>query len=74
MSAGGLSDGGDRWCWVVVTCSFVIHVLTLGVSLSLGGLYVAWLHEFQESKAATSWVVSIVVATMTGMGEFIHPA
>ncbi|XP_069688368.1 monocarboxylate transporter 13 isoform X2 [Periplaneta americana] len=52
-------DGG--WGWVVVFASFMIHIVTDGVTYSFGVLYVEFLHYFKEGKGATAWIASILV-------------
>ncbi|XP_076618891.1 monocarboxylate transporter 12-like isoform X2 [Colletes latitarsis] len=52
-------DGG--WGYVVVLASFLIHVITDGVTYSFGVFYLEFLHYFQEGKGATAWVASILV-------------
>ncbi|XP_005108405.2 uncharacterized protein LOC101855976 [Aplysia californica] len=58
-----------RYCgFVMVACSFVVHMFTVGTMFSLGVLYVSWLQDFGQSKGLTSWVVSIGVAFLFGIG------
>lgn len=52
-------DGG--WGWWVVFASFMIHIVTDGVTYTLGLFYVEWLDYFQSGKAETSWIASILV-------------
>ncbi|KYB27338.1 monocarboxylate transporter 12 [Tribolium castaneum] len=52
-------DGG--WGWMVVFGSFMIHIITDGVTYSFGVFYDEFLDYFQEGKAATAWVLSILV-------------
>lgn len=52
-------DGG--WGWVVVFGSFMIHIVTDGVTYSFGVFYDEFLGYFNEGKAATSWILSILV-------------
>ncbi|XP_063236931.1 uncharacterized protein LOC134539120 isoform X2 [Bacillus rossius redtenbacheri] len=52
-------DGG--WGWVVVFASFMIHIVTDGVTYSFGVFYEQFLVYFKESKAATAWIASILV-------------
>lgn len=54
-------DGG--WGWVVVFCSFMVHVLADGVTYSFGIFHLEFLEHFQESNGHTSWVASILVST-----------
>ncbi|KAG5683471.1 hypothetical protein PVAND_012749 [Polypedilum vanderplanki] len=52
-------DGG--WGWWVVFASFAIHIVTDGVTYTLGIFYVEWLDYFNSGKAETSWIASILV-------------
>ncbi|XP_049762295.1 monocarboxylate transporter 9 [Schistocerca cancellata] len=52
-------DGG--WGWVVVFASFMIHIVTDGVTYSFGVLYVEFLDAFKEGKGATALIASILV-------------
>lgn len=52
-------DGG--WGWMVVFGSFMIHVITDGVTYSFGIFYDEFLGYFNEGKALTSWILSILV-------------
>ncbi|VVC27168.1 Major facilitator superfamily,Major facilitator superfamily domain [Cinara cedri] len=55
----GPPDGG--WGWCVVFGSFMIHVVTDGVTYSFGVLYNEFLNVFQGSKGATAWIASLLV-------------
>ncbi|XP_076162612.1 monocarboxylate transporter 5-like isoform X2 [Ptiloglossa arizonensis] len=52
-------DGG--WGYVVVLASFLIHLITDGVTYSFGVFYLEFLYYFEEGKGATAWVASILV-------------
>ncbi|XP_022698980.1 uncharacterized protein LOC111266085 [Varroa jacobsoni] len=54
-------DGG--WGWVVVFCSFMVHVLADGVTYSFGIFHLEFLEHFKESNGRTAWVASILVST-----------
>ena len=60
-------DGG--WGWVVVFCSFMIHVIADGITYTFGIFYVELWRYFGESKGTTSWVASIMVGTTFCVGE-----
>lgn len=53
-------DGG--WGWVVVFASFMINLITDGISLSFGVLFVELVEYFHESKSKTSWVGSLFLS------------
>ncbi|GFS08102.1 monocarboxylate transporter 9 [Elysia marginata] len=57
---GVAPDGG--WGWVIVFCSMLSHMLTVGGFLSLSVMYVHWLDEFSAGRGATSWIISVAVA------------
>ncbi|XP_050306726.1 uncharacterized protein LOC126743600 [Anthonomus grandis grandis] len=52
-------DGG--WGWMVVFGSFMIHVITDGVTYSFGIFYDEFLTYFGEGKMITSWILSLLV-------------
>ncbi|KAF5279281.1 hypothetical protein FQR65_LT15440 [Abscondita terminalis] len=52
-------DGG--WGWAVVFASFMIHIITDGVTYSFGVFYDEFLGYFGEGKGATAWILSILV-------------
>ncbi|XP_076687098.1 monocarboxylate transporter 5-like isoform X3 [Andrena cerasifolii] len=52
-------DGG--WGWFVVLASFLIHVITDGVTYSFGLFYLELLYYFEDGKGATAWIASILV-------------
>lgn len=55
-----IPDGG--WGWLVVIACFVINMMSDGVSFTFGLLYIEFLHEFNASKSATSWIGSLFMA------------
>jgi len=59
-------DGG--WGWMVVLGSFMIHVFADGFTYTFGIFYVHLLSHFQVSKAAASWILSILVGVTLGSG------
>ncbi|XP_015607738.1 monocarboxylate transporter 12 [Cephus cinctus] len=52
-------DGG--WGWWVVFASFMIHIVTDGVTYSFGVFYLEFLNYFDEGKGTTAWIASILV-------------
>ncbi|XP_022914399.2 monocarboxylate transporter 5 [Onthophagus taurus] len=52
-------DGG--WGWMVVFGSFMIHIINDGVTYSFGVFYDDFLTYFNEGKAKTAWILSILV-------------
>lgn len=52
-------DGG--WGWWVVFGSFMIHVITDGITYSFGVFYDEFLTYFNEGKGPTAWILSILV-------------
>ena len=52
-------DGG--WGWVVVFATFMIQIITSGVTNSIGLFYLSFMHYFNEGKGATAWIASILV-------------
>ncbi|CAH0564857.1 unnamed protein product [Brassicogethes aeneus] len=55
-----IPDGG--WGWWVVFAAFIINMVSDGVCLTFGLLYVEFLHEFGASNSATSWIGSLFMA------------
>lgn len=52
-------DGG--WGWFVVFASFMIHVVTDGITYSWGTVRTELVKEFKHSESATAWVNSILI-------------
>ncbi|KAF6020362.1 Mct1 [Bugula neritina] len=61
-------DGG--WGWMIVFCSFGLHVILDGITYSFGVIFVALLEDFQGGKGDTAWILSIFVGVTLGTGEF----
>ncbi|CAG4998066.1 unnamed protein product [Parnassius apollo] len=59
-------DGG--WGWVVVFASFMIHIVTDGMTYSFGVFYAEFLTYFDEGKGKTAWIVSILVGVTLSSG------
>lgn len=59
-------DGG--WGWVVVFASLMIHIIADGVTYTFGIFYVELQNHYGVGKAATSWIVSIMVGMTLGCG------
>lgn len=59
-------DGG--WGWMVVFGSFMIHIITDGMTYSFGMFYVEFLDYFNEGKGYTAWIVSILVGVTLASG------
>lgn len=59
-------DGG--WGWVVVFGSFMIHIITDGMTYSFGLFYIEFLDYFNEGKGYTAWIVSILVGATFASG------
>ncbi|KAI8499001.1 hypothetical protein Bbelb_234540 [Branchiostoma belcheri] len=53
-------DGG--WGWVVVLSSFVIHLVAIGATKSLGVFYAEFREVFHESAGNTSFISSVLLA------------
>nr|XP_018910909.1 PREDICTED: uncharacterized protein LOC109039738 [Bemisia tabaci] len=54
-------DGG--WGWAVVFGSFMIHIVTDGITYSYGVFYDEWIKYFGEEKSLTALVSAILVGT-----------
>ncbi|XP_060662208.1 monocarboxylate transporter 12 [Drosophila nasuta] len=59
-------DGG--WGWVVVFGSFMIHIVTDGMTYSFGIFYNEFLTYFNEGKGYTAWIASIMVGVTFSSG------
>ncbi|XP_008319287.1 monocarboxylate transporter 13 [Cynoglossus semilaevis] len=59
---------GD-WSWVLVTAMFVSTGLVFGLMRSLGVFFVEFVHYFEESAQAISWISSIGLAAQ----QFFSP-
>ncbi|XP_072018520.1 monocarboxylate transporter 9-like [Amphiura filiformis] len=52
-------DSDKKWTYVIILCSFLVTVLTLGFKTSLGVFYDEWEHYFNVTKTQVSWVTSL---------------
>ncbi|VVD00897.1 unnamed protein product [Leptidea sinapis] len=59
-------DGG--WGWMVVLASFLIHIVTDGMTYSFGVFYSEFLNYFNEGKGKTAWIMSILVGVTLSSG------
>ncbi|RVE48788.1 hypothetical protein evm_006562 [Chilo suppressalis] len=59
-------DGG--WGWMVVFASFMIHIVTDGLTYSFGIFYAEFLTYFEEGKGKTALIVSILVGVTLSAG------
>lgn len=59
-------DGG--WGWMVVFASFMIHIVTDGMTYSFGIFYSEFLTYFNEGQGKTAWIVSILVGVTLSSG------
>ena len=59
-------DGG--WGWVIVFCSFMIHVIADGVTYTFGIFYVELVRYYAQGKGLTAWVPSIMTGVTYGIG------
>ncbi|KAF7265685.1 hypothetical protein GWI33_020769 [Rhynchophorus ferrugineus] len=55
-----IPDGG--FGWLVVLASLFINLVSDGITCCFGILYIDFLHEFEASNSATSWIGSLYVA------------
>ena len=61
-------DGG--YGWVVVLSSFILQMISLGVSLSGGVYYVELLEAFNSGKGVTAWIGSLNTGLLFGAGKY----
>ncbi|KAJ2953818.1 hypothetical protein O0L34_g1446 [Tuta absoluta] len=59
-------DGG--WGWMVVLASFMIHIVTDGMTYTFGVFYAEFLTYFNEGTGATAWIVSILIGMTLSSG------
>ncbi|XP_022219039.2 LOW QUALITY PROTEIN: monocarboxylate transporter 12 [Drosophila obscura] len=59
-------DGG--WGWVVVFASFMIHIVTDGMTYSFGIFYDEFTAYFNEGNGYTAWIASIMVGVTFSSG------
>ncbi|XP_063838509.1 monocarboxylate transporter 12 [Ostrinia nubilalis] len=59
-------DGG--WGWMVVFASFMIHIVTDGLTYSFGIFYAEFLTYFEEGKGKTALIISILVGVTLSAG------
>uniref|UniRef100_V5G9Z7 Monocarboxylate transporter n=2 Tax=Anoplophora glabripennis TaxID=217634 RepID=V5G9Z7_ANOGL len=55
-----IPDGG--WGWWVVFAACMLNVISEGITLSFGFLYIEFLEEFKASASVTSWIGSLFMA------------
>ena len=60
-------DGG--WGWAVCFASFLLQLLTIGITYTFGILFVDLLEYFGESEATTAWIGSIQPCLLYFTGE-----
>ena len=61
-------DGG--YGWVNVIASFFVHVFVLGNIYSFGVFFPVYVDTFGASQAAVSWIGSVSLGLMTGLGAY----
>lgn len=61
------SDGG--WGWVMVAAMFVSTSLVFGLMRSLGIFFVEFVHYFDQSAQAISWISSTGLAAQQFFSE-----
>ncbi|XP_068151506.1 LOW QUALITY PROTEIN: monocarboxylate transporter 12 [Drosophila tropicalis] len=59
-------DGG--WGWVVVFASFMIHIVTDGMTYSFGIFHKEFLEYFNEGNGYTAWIASMMVGVTFSSG------
>ncbi|ALC49542.1 Mct1 [Drosophila busckii] len=59
-------DGG--WGWMVVFGSFMIHIVTDGMTYSFGMFYDEFVTYFNEGSGYTAWIASIMVGVTFSSG------
>ncbi|XP_013182942.2 monocarboxylate transporter 12 [Amyelois transitella] len=52
-------DGG--WGWIVAFASFMVHIITDGMTYSFGIFYKEFLTYFGEGNGKTAWIVSVLI-------------
>ncbi|XP_056012158.1 monocarboxylate transporter 14-like isoform X2 [Ostrea edulis] len=62
-------DGG--WGWLVCLGSFVINFILDGTMFSFGVMLMSLLEYFDESKAKTSWIGSVLLGLSMILGPFV---
>ncbi|XP_072936960.1 monocarboxylate transporter 12 [Epargyreus clarus] len=59
-------DGG--WGWMVVFASFMIHIVTDGMTYSFGVFFSEFVTYFEEGSGKTAWILSILVGMTLSSG------
>ena len=65
--AANVPDGG--YGWVVVAASFCAHMLSFGITLTVGVFYVVFLEKFDGQVGAIALISSLNTACCLGTGE-----
>jgi hypothetical protein len=63
-------DGG--WGWLVVIASLLCNIIVDGVCFSFGIFFMAFLDDFQESRAKTAWAGSLLAGCYLTMGKCVQ--
>ena len=62
-------DGG--YGWMIVCAAFITNILVDGIATTYGVLFVEFVDYFQDSKAKTSLVGSLLCCCYFGIGEHL---
>lgn len=70
MTSGTQPDKG--WSWVVMTSSFMVHLLLSICIPCFGIIHSALLEQFQNSVLVTSWAGAIMQCLISSAGRFTY--
>ncbi|CAH1784635.1 unnamed protein product [Owenia fusiformis] len=59
ISVSSANEKDEGYAWLIVLCSFMIHVFIAGIAYTIGVTFVIFLDTFKASKGVTAWVGTI---------------
>ena len=67
--ARGQLEPDQGWSWLVLLAAFFCHVTFDGIIYSFGVFYLEFLDHFQEGRARTAWIGSVIGGTYAIVGR-----
>ena len=60
------------WSWVILTSAFFGNMIFDGIIFTFGVFYIEFLDYFNEGRALTSWIGSVISAVYALIGKQSH--
>lgn len=67
----GCTSPDKGWSWIVMIASCGVHIVIGSLSSCIGIVHNAFLDQFDESVAYTSWAGSMFLFLISATGKFI---